>query len=187
MFNALIGIQMDYPVIERTEEGQVGPRKYMYAALKEIVEKVRPILKAAGLVVVQLPTTSDRGLPMLTTRLQHKSGQWIEGDMDLLSPGTSQSMGSAITYGRRYALCAMLGIVTEGDDDGDANTGRDDVALLKTQLNRYSANPEARKAFVVEALGLFGPEDLGSFEELTSEQVKIILKALVERDRDPAS
>jgi UTP-glucose-1-phosphate uridylyltransferase len=54
----------------------------------------------------------------------HKSGQWISGDYPVLvAKMDAQGLGSAITYARRYALQAMLGVAAE-DDDGEAAMGR---------------------------------------------------------------
>lgn len=57
----------------------------------------------------------------LTTIVMHESGEWIMATAKLeLSKPDPQGQGSAITYMRRYALSAALGLVTEDDDDGNA-------------------------------------------------------------------
>jgi hypothetical protein len=51
----------------------------------------------------------------------HDSGEWLKATAELLlDKATPQGQGSGITYMRRYALSAMLGIATEDDDDGQA-------------------------------------------------------------------
>jgi hypothetical protein len=56
----------------------------------------------------------------LTTILAHESGEWISQEMSLpVSKVDAQGAGSAITYMRRYALAAVVGVV-QADDDGNA-------------------------------------------------------------------
>jgi len=64
------------------------------------------------------------GFPVLTTRLMHSSGEWLEGEWPL-NPvkNDPQALGAASTYARRYSLMAALGIATE-DDDGETASGR---------------------------------------------------------------
>lgn len=63
----------------------------------------------------------------LMTRLCHASGQWIESSMTVNPPKQDiQSLGSYLTYLRRYTYSAIVGVVaSEEDDDGEAATGRD--------------------------------------------------------------
>jgi hypothetical protein len=67
-----------------------------------------------------LPGRDADGEPALTYRLAHApTGDAIEGTMPLLlSKNDAQGQGSAITYARRYALCAVLNLVADDDDDG---------------------------------------------------------------------
>lgn len=90
-----------------------------YADLVAVWDACREALAANGLSVVQSPEYAD-GRILVTTRLIHKSGQWLEGTVSLRpSKDDPQGAGSAITYGRRYALAAMVGVVAD-DDDGNA-------------------------------------------------------------------
>jgi len=50
---------------------------YKYADLAQVLQIARPILSKHGLSVVQLPHNEDGGIA-LTTRLMHKSGEWLE-------------------------------------------------------------------------------------------------------------
>jgi hypothetical protein len=88
-----------------------------YADLTSIRKAIKDPLSKNGLAIFQIPETRD-GKTVLVSRLMHKSGQWIEGECDLLvDKPTMQGMGSAITYMKRYSLAAIVGIA-EDDDDG---------------------------------------------------------------------
>lgn len=91
-----------------------------YADIGAVFEAARGPLAKYGLSVVQMPEHSDDALLHLTTRICHKSGQWIEGTMSIpVGKVNAHGYGSAITYARRYAYSAALGIVADEDDDGN--------------------------------------------------------------------
>lgn len=93
--------------------------KNAYADLASVWDAVRKPLTDNGLAVVQFPRTVENGAEIETTLL-HTSGQYMR---DVLwvpaSKQDAQGLGSAITYGRRYALMAVCGIAPV-DDDGNA-------------------------------------------------------------------
>ena len=99
-----------------------------YAPLQDVLNEVRPLLSKHGLSVIQSPSGDGQSVS-ITTLLLHESGEWIEFEPLVLKAEkiTPQGAGSAITYGRRYALSAVLGISSEDDDDGNS--------LEKTQQN----------------------------------------------------
>lgn len=100
-----------------------------YATLDAIMEQVRPVLAAHGLAVVQSmtqPETIDGRVVgvAIETRILHTSGEWIAGVVTLpVDKATAQGVGSAMSYGRRYGLSALLGLTAE-DDDGHAASQR---------------------------------------------------------------
>ena len=92
-----------------------------YASLASIVEAVRPALAANGLSVVQTPLAAPAGSIALETRLLHASGEWIAGTASIrIVKDDPQGAGSGLTYLRRYALAAMIGVMTTEDDDANA-------------------------------------------------------------------
>ena len=97
-----------------------GKFAYHYAPLAEIADHVKPILSKRGLAVIQMVSANNVDLTVLATRLYHKSGQYIESCYPIPKLTDPQAMGSAVTYARRYSLCAILGIAAEDDDDGNA-------------------------------------------------------------------
>lgn len=93
-----------------------------YATLNSVMESCRDILLAHGIWLTQLPVPAPLelgpGYLGLMTKLTHaESGQWQSSLTVIPLPKADpQGMGSAITYARRYALTAMLGMITEDDD-----------------------------------------------------------------------
>ena len=94
--------------------------KSKYADLESVWDACRDLLSANGLAVVQLPGEYFEGTMALTTIITHSSGEWISQQMSLpVTKPDAQGAGSALTYMRRYALAAVVGVV-QADDDGNA-------------------------------------------------------------------
>ncbi len=100
--------------------------KSKYADLKRIWESVREPLAQNGLAVVQTTRIDPNGRVVVVTTLGHSSGEWIRGELAMMPVKQGpHEVGSTITYARRYALAAIVGAVTEDeDDDGNAGAGR---------------------------------------------------------------
>lgn len=97
--------------------------KSSYADLASVRAVCREPLLANGLVVTQHPSAIG-AQATVTTILGHESGEWMESELTLTARDAGpQSVGSALTYGRRYALMAVLNIAAD-DDDGNAATGK---------------------------------------------------------------
>lgn len=91
--------------------------KSKYASLSNILDGINDPLNEAGLSFVQFPVGKDG----LTTILMHgESGEFIQGNYEM-SPvkDDPQGRGSALTYQRRYAISAILGLNIDDDDDGN--------------------------------------------------------------------
>ena len=92
--------------------------KNRYADLTSIIETSRKTLAENGLAIIQ-GVECEGALVRVQTRILHISGEWIESEITMQSESANpQKIGSAITYGRRYGLSAILGISAEDDDDG---------------------------------------------------------------------
>ncbi len=93
--------------------------KSKYVALDGVIDAVAPALRAEGIAIMQMTDVED-GRIVLVSRLIHESGEWL-GSRYPVHPVKSdpQGEGSALTYARRYALMALVGIAPE-DDDGNA-------------------------------------------------------------------
>lgn len=111
--------------IEAAPKDSVNPHfKSKYADLSSLWSACRKPLSKNGLSVSQGFEPSGSASVRISTRLLHTSGQWIESDLDLLPKDPSpQAVGSCITYGRRYALGAIVGLVSDEDDDGNHASG----------------------------------------------------------------
>jgi len=97
--------------------------KSKYAPLDAIIDATRPILKKHGLAVIQQPLFEE-GTAGVETTILHEGGYCSTSTLFLpLKDQSPQGVGSAITYARRYALAAVLGIASEDDDDGNVSTG----------------------------------------------------------------
>lgn len=122
-----------------------------YADLASCWDACREPLSKNGLAVIQRPEIVD-GKLRLATILAHISGEWISGEYPIEpmrqvkdkgweASGDPQSMGSAVTYARRYSLSAMVGIASE-DDDGNAATGKKDEKVSQKQSTPEKEPPK---------------------------------------------
>lgn len=132
--SALVGAQ---GAIEGAKKGKSNPAfRSKYADLGACWDACREALQSNGLAVLQFTTRAKDGHAGLKTRIVYgPTGEFMEDitEIPLKDPTNPQAYGSAITYARRYALCALMGICPE-DDDGNAA-----AAAPKAQANYPSA------------------------------------------------
>jgi len=99
-----------------------GDRTFRYASLASGLDIVRKSLGQHEIATVQTTAIDEgSGQIRLTTLLAHASGEWISSDWPVClisETATPHRMGAALTYARRYALFALVGIA--GEDDLDA-------------------------------------------------------------------
>ena len=94
--------------------------KSKYADLESVWDACRSLLAENGLCVMQFPGEFLEGCMSLNTILAHSSGEYIKQTMEVpVTKLDPQGAGSALTYMRRYALAAVVGVV-QADDDGNA-------------------------------------------------------------------
>lgn len=101
----------------RSEKGNYD---YRYADLSSVRDSVTPALAKHELAVVQTFRPNGGTHQYVDTMLVHASGEFIKSSYQIPATGKQQEIGSAITYARRYSLCAILGVVAEDDDDGNS-------------------------------------------------------------------
>ncbi|WP_084518774.1 ERF family protein [Bradyrhizobium sp. th.b2] len=97
-------------------------RTFRYASLASGLDIVRKTLSQQEIATVQTTRLeAATGQIHLTTLLAHSSGEWISSDLPVCAAKDTEAphrMGAALTYARRYALFALVGIA--GEDDLDA-------------------------------------------------------------------
>lgn len=107
--------------ISGVKKDAVNPHfKNRYATLENVIDTARPALQEAKVAFIQAPGIVTDGSVEVTTMLVHESGEWMRSTLHVpLQKRDAQGVGSAITYGCRYSLMAMLGLPPT-DDDGQA-------------------------------------------------------------------
>lgn len=94
--------------------------KNRYATLESVLDATRPALQANGLSISQAPGRLVENAVEITTMLMHSSGEWMRSTLHMpVVKRDPQGVGSAITYGLRYALMAVLGVPPTDDDDAE--------------------------------------------------------------------
>jgi hypothetical protein len=171
-----------------------GGFKSKYADLSAVKEAIGDTLSKNDIAVVQAHGILDTGQVVLATRLMHKSGQWIESQY-LVKPTKEDPQGyaSATTYARRISLSAMVGVVADEDDDGNAASGR---PSQPADNSRQPDRSQAARAFVTESIKAIGSlktetalddwyaenaPKLARLKESYAEEAKMIAGALAEQ------
>jgi ERF superfamily len=118
----LINPEKSLTAIIRTGRPGEGVRSFRYAPLSSGLDIVRKTLGQHEIATVQTTAIDSAvGMVNLTTMLAHASGEWIASDWPVCPVAETANphrMGAALTYARRYALFALVGIA--GEDDLDA-------------------------------------------------------------------
>lgn len=147
---ALVAIQSEVPAIPKGAENPFFKSKY--ADLAAVVELASPIVTNHGIAVSQDPDF-DGTNDLLTTTLLHVSGQWKSASARLHLPKADpQGQGSAITYMKRYAYMAALGLVAEPDDDGQAASGSKSRSTSKKSEAPRLVTAADAKHYILEAV-----------------------------------
>ncbi len=162
LFEALAKAQLE---MEVAKTDSINPYfKSRYADLASIVKASRSFLAKNGLSIIQRTITKENGDVFLYTRLCHSSGQWIESNMAVKPPKADiQTLGSYLTYLRRYMYAAVTGVVA-GDEDDDG-----EVAMVQ-QRKESDISPENAKISKAQLQVL--SNELSSFPELLENLLK---------------
>jgi hypothetical protein len=116
--------------------------KSSFASLASVINATRDGLTANGISVAQQTVPRDGQLFVVTT-LFHSSGQWIRSFTPVIfTKQDAQGMGSGMTYARRYALAAMVGISQEDDDGNEASKPRQ-TASQPREIARITGTKQA--------------------------------------------
>lgn len=110
---AFIKAQSEFPRIGKDGSADTGKFSYTYATLPSVMNAVLPVLHKHGLALMQ---TFEGG--SIVTSLLHEGGEVSESSIGYPTSGVNpQDLGKWITYLRRYAIVAMLGLAPDDDDD----------------------------------------------------------------------
>ena len=166
---ALAAFQQEVPVIHKGTKGY----GYSYADLPSIIQTINPLLHKQGLAFYQLLNTKDER-HYVDTYIVHESGESICSstlipEVELKGMNTYQSFGSGVTYFRRYALSAALGIVTDVDNDAAGEQ-------LKSKKPKMTQD-RFKKALDAIRNGSYTFDDLMANFELDKNQIEIIKTA----------
>lgn len=154
---------------DAAKDGKNPHFRSSYATLAEVRRVVVPALAKHGIAVTQLPAVTDGGVEV-TTVLMHSSGQYVSSKLTMpVKDRAPQAVGSAITYGRRYALAAVACVAADEDDDGEAAMGRGGRQGGSQSVPRAqgggSAPSEGAKAFLERLEAAETADDLAALSE----------------------
>ena len=137
-----------------------------YATLASVMQSCRAALSKNQIAVVQGTTVSDKNVTV-TTMLIHSSGQFISDDIMIpVAQSTAQAIGSALTYGRRYGLSALVGIVSEEDDDSNSAMPvpsteiQKDVRFTQPKSNQQTSNNNTPQTVKAEVKAVRQPKEV---------------------------
>ncbi len=119
LIKALIKAKAEFNPIQK--DGTNPHYKRKYATLDAVLDAVTPALGKYGLVIIQT-TEIFEGKTVLRTHVFHESGESIISTYPLPEIGDSQKFGAALTYARRYAVCAILSVTADEDNDAEGAT-----------------------------------------------------------------
>jgi hypothetical protein len=190
---ALAALQAELPTVAKSKRANVGQYGYTYADLSDVSEAVMPLLSKHGLAFTAPPSHREDGY-YLVGILLHESGEYIEGDYPL-SGHKPQEIGSAITYGRRYLLGCMTGVVTDDDElaqqakkptkrtaaqkpppaeTGEVMTDKTRAQMFALLNERGITDKERQIAGITAAIG----RTVTSRSELTEAEAQTVIKSL---------
>lgn len=141
---------------------RVNPHfKNRYADLTSVIDTARKPLSENGLTFMQFVSCSGPVVSVETV-IAHSSGEWISGTLSLTATKADpQGVGSAITYAKRYGLCAALGIsADDDDDDNDASTPANTQRPVP-QNGKPEASTKRQFMEAVKGWAQVAAEDLG--------------------------
>ena len=119
LYAAIAKVQAEMPRLVKNSEANTGKSGYKYITLDAIWDAIRPLLAKYGLISIN--RMEDGWLKSVLIHVESGEEEACSFPININQP--PQQLGSAFTYARRYALCALLQIVADKDDDGAAAQG----------------------------------------------------------------
>src|SRR6266496_2365209 len=180
---ALAAVQRNLPDVRKGLTAHVrsdkGNYSYKYADLADITKAVLPLLGENGLAWTTRPTIAGERL-VLVYELLHVSGEKITGEYPLPASVSPQALGSAITYGRRYCLCAVTGVAADSDDDGAAASVQHE--RHDEQADRAQWDQTRRTVIANATAAIDEAETAEALDEVAKRTVEVEKKGLITGD-----
>jgi hypothetical protein len=188
---ALVAALADLTVVKTGRTATIpmkdgGKYTYDYADIGDVVKLTRPVLAEHG--IVALTPVHDHGTGLAcTVTLLHASGERLDlGPFPFPHGRDAQATGSMVTYHRRYALVAALGMAAGDDDDGASAAPRQDpdaaIPGLRTSvqaaIDKYVGDPRD-EAKADALLAFFAEHDLPPVKRMNAAQTDVILEHLM--------
>lgn len=148
-----------------------------YASFENIHKYVTPVLTEHGFAVFFQLHTSDNFIKVVCN-LTHKSGHKIETEIHLPrdhsgSKNDVQSIGSSISYGKRYAICSLLNIATEKEDENlISNFNQSVINKYVVQIRNANTREELDHLWQLASKETLDLNDLVANNEIKAELVK---------------
>lgn len=167
---ALANAQGEAKDVQKSKQGY----GYKYATLESILSMLRPILAKHKLSVLQSHGNEENRITV-TTRLMHSSGEWLEdtGGVEfqlLKGMNNAQSVGSAITYLRRYQISAFMNITSDEDVDGEIDTAQAKKNATPPAENKPTLDAYLTKKGIKDKKGF-----MLAYEIKSAEQAQVLL------------
>lgn len=138
LFSALAKAQAEFGVVVK-DKSNPAFKGSKYASLDSVIKAVKEPLSKYGLVIHSFFKKSEDGQQYFVTQITHaESGESAQIEFPITLPAAIQQQGSVITYVRRYSLGALLNIVADEDDDGNAASNRQAPAAAEIEPLPYS-------------------------------------------------
>lgn len=175
-----------HKAIIRSKGGQ--GYEYAYADLSDVLTTIKPVLAKHGLGHYHtINQEADR--QVLATYVFHVDGGFVVSHIALPRGVAYQELGSAITYARRYSICALLGLAAESDTDAaDVGPGQSDRdAMLEVIIEAMSQESIGNKT-LFDLCGIKASGRNPTLDELTDAQLRTICETwpdIVARHKTP--
>lgn len=182
LHEALFAVQQAAPFIDKATDNPFFKSKY--ASMPDIWSAIKDLLEENKLLVIHQPEVID-GADYIATTIHHiPSGDFLlSRSRILLSKSTAQEYGSYITYMRRYAVSAMLGLITDNDDDGNAASNAKPKPEPKTEPKPEPLKPVTTQEIALLKTGLATAKNLDELN-FAKDNVKAAWKRLVKEQAD---
>ena len=117
---------------------------YNYSDLASVIETARPVLEKNDLAVTQLVGETQDGNAKVTTILTHSSGQYFRSEasipvIEMKGTNAAQNFGASLSYLRRYAYQAILGMASEDNDASSKGPKKDSPVKKKKESTKKPA------------------------------------------------